>query len=516
MPNQLTTNAIVWLYFAKDPNDKKAKCLHCSQIINYAKSSYSNLKRHLSRKHPFLLNVPKKLGLAQKKDHFVMQHFIKMANKKVKCVHCGSIMSYNVMSNLRRHMAKKHPTVEIKDKVQSGVVHQVERLYEGTHSPTDSMYNSSKASIVSSNDSDADNDSKHGPIQLQPIDSTGLTEPIRIEVNRLSQMIDEPIMVDHNASHGSNNFLSIGLKDINMKSAAYATNVALELESLDHRQRIIAEKLISDVKTLGLTIWKHFTKEPGKRGRCKHCFKEISYQYTTFSLRRHLKNKHPAIELDEGNGSENSFEQSFDNPYDSSDSFSRSFKASPPGVESDVETENVELLDNNGRPEPTPEMEIINYDLDTKPIVDDQELIQDLTHHADSIIQYDQTSLIHNDSDQGDDMGQVIEETIIGTIVDPSAIVEQCADTRHVNAKRELSRTAVMKSNMEDINKKTAAFATHTALEIESLTRRQRIIAKKLISEVLYHAKLENLTEYSMLVVRVGTFEQVQSSLGTD
>uniref|UniRef100_A0A182QNK8 BED-type domain-containing protein n=1 Tax=Anopheles farauti TaxID=69004 RepID=A0A182QNK8_9DIPT len=289
MPNRLTTNAIVWLYFAKDPTDKKAKCLHCSQIINYAKSSYSNLKRHLARKHPFLLDIPNKYGLLQKPDNLVMEHFFEMPNKKAKCMHCGIIMSNNVMSNLRRHMAKKHPTIMLKDRFQSEVVHKVERLYDGTQSPTESMFGSSKASIVSTNDSDMEHDeTKHGPIELQPIDSNGLTEPIRIEivdlnpepkheddeeviedtvhqtdpsthyhrvsgehrdtkqVEHMSQMIDESMM-DNDSSHNSSHFLSIGLKDINVKSAAYATNVALELESLDRRQRIIAEKLISDV-----------------------------------------------------------------------------------------------------------------------------------------------------------------------------------------------------------------------------------------------------------------------------
>uniref|UniRef100_A0A182Q8L5 BED-type domain-containing protein n=1 Tax=Anopheles farauti TaxID=69004 RepID=A0A182Q8L5_9DIPT len=272
--------------------------------------------------------------------------------------------------------------------------------------------------------------------------------------------------------------------------------------------------IVPRVNTLGATIWKHYIKEPGKRARCKHCCKDITYKYTTYSLRRHIRNKHPAIDLDEGNESERRSEQTSDSPYDSSDSSNRCL-ASPKSVVSEHDTKLFDFLevDDNELGEPV-QIEVINFDPESKSIMENQDLIQELPHHTDSIIQYDQSSLTNNDSDQGDDMGQVIEETVIGTIIDPSSIadpstiidpniiVEQCVETKPVKSKpKETTKN-------KDICKKAAAFATHTALEMDSLARRQRIIAEKLISEVLYHAKLENLTEYSMLVVRVGTFEK--------
>lgn len=54
---------------------------------------------------------------------------------------------------------------------------------------------------------------------------------------------------------------------------------------------------------------------------------------------------------------------------------------------------------------------------------------------------------------------------------------------------------------------RSTVFATNIALELENMSPRQKIIAEKLISDVLYHAKLEALTEHAMVVGRSAVFD---------
>ena len=56
---------------------------------------------------------------------------------------------------------------------------------------------------------------------------------------------------------------------------------------------------------------------------------------------------------------------------------------------------------------------------------------------------------------------------------------------------------------MKDISMKTAIYATNVAMELECLPLRQRIFAQKLIADVMFHAKLDNLTEYAMILGKV-------------
>ncbi|XP_053673837.1 uncharacterized protein LOC128724098 [Anopheles nili] len=288
----------IWSYFAKDPDAKKAKCLHCTQVISFEKSSHSNLKRHLLRKHPFLEHrIAVRVSIL---GRTIWNHFTKETGKRAKCGHCLNIISYQSTTfSLKRHMQNKHPSVPLDDENVCESPEHEERLYEDSLGAYESSnYAKSFKGAGSGNESDTEGDSKHGLIELQPIDNTELTEPIRIEIidfnpqskhtaedmqegneesnhqsdsmnyehisathNDLNQTDDinqdeaiiETTNVAQNAgtnverAQGSCDYLSIGMKDVKVKTAAYATNVALELESLNTRQRIVAEKLISDL-----------------------------------------------------------------------------------------------------------------------------------------------------------------------------------------------------------------------------------------------------------------------------
>lgn len=309
MPNRLRTNAIVWLYFTNDAKAKKGKCLFCGQNISYEKSTYSNLARHLKRKHADMLKTyGKDFKSIQQPVHYVWHHFEKVSEAKAKCVYCDTYLGCpnNIVCNLLRHMKVKHPLIPLENQ-QEYIHHEVERLVHEPQTLDDAIEESFKAS-ASLQETDLDMESNLNSIEMIVDDSA---DSVKIEfeasdpkLNDDEQEVIEEIVHDeqshqdiqdtesvdtnatghHTASSSyihsnqetaqlpqestvdagyrsgrtqhqceqtrsdsvSQNFL-YGMQNVNVRTAAYATNVALELESVQSRQRIIAEKLISDV-----------------------------------------------------------------------------------------------------------------------------------------------------------------------------------------------------------------------------------------------------------------------------
>ena len=129
--------------------------------------------------------------------------------------------------------------------------------------------------------------------------------------------------------------------------------------------------------------------------------------------------------------------------------------------------------------------------------------------------QYDEEAAMmhhhhHHELGQEDDLSEVIEETVIGQIMGPEGTAHPgpADPTATEDEERKASAGCLISSSMKHINTKVATFAVHTALEMESLAVQQRIIAQKLVSDILFNAKLDNLDENSLVIVRVGTFER--------
>uniref|UniRef100_A0A182MAB6 BED-type domain-containing protein n=1 Tax=Anopheles culicifacies TaxID=139723 RepID=A0A182MAB6_9DIPT len=387
MPNQLQSNAMVWLYFTDDAVAKKGKCMYCGQLISYEKSTYSNLTRHLKRRHP------------------------------------------NVLDNV----SKKYNTVEF-------IQQDEDRLYNGPPSLQDA------------------------------IEETFKTPELGIESN-LNAI---EMMPDNGTSSGKIEYMN--------------TNSHSKINENDQE---VIEEIVHDAKSLqdvqyslGSKIWIHFVKEPGKRARCRYCGSNISYQYTTSSLARHIRIKHPNISL-EGEITPDIHSQDYEKLYQD--------EAVPNSVEG--------LISAN---ESDGEFEGRNGGLIELQPVKNAELSEPIKLE---VRHFDQGSTEQNDSEQEYDMTEILEETVIGQIIDPI----KTADTTDAGfAKYENTRKGQnsLGFDMRHISTKAAAYATHVALEIESLHPRQRAIAQKLISDIMFNGKLGNLTEHSMLVVRVGTFER--------
>nr|XP_040238401.1 uncharacterized protein LOC120959216 [Anopheles coluzzii] len=309
MPNTLKSNAIVWHHFSKDPQEKRGKCLHCGQLISYEKSTLSNLRRHLYRKHEEVLRQERDTDTFESVPvHYVWEHFIKQPEEKAKCVYCYSVLGCpkNVVGNLIRHLKSRHPSLVLEqERGQEALFEVVSRTQYHAESIEDSLGTSTSLQEL-----ELELDADLFSAEVHQIDGTNLPSSVKIELvhpdtescpdDADQEVIEEEIInesqqdveinceemdassqyeehVHHTEETFSSqtmeesivrtstlqgeskelelnesprrqdNFFSIGMKDISMKTAIYATNVAMELECLPLRQRIFAQKLIADV-----------------------------------------------------------------------------------------------------------------------------------------------------------------------------------------------------------------------------------------------------------------------------
>lgn len=284
---------------------------------------------------------------------------------------------------------------------------------------------------------------------------------------------------------------------------------------IQRRHPHIHDQVAPQTIRLGTKIWFHFVKEFDKRARCRHCESSISYQYTTSSLARHLRARHPNISMDDY-ATPDVHGEDYEKMYQNG-TVPNSVDGLISANESDGEYEGksnglIELqpVKNAELSEPI-KLEIIDLNPQPKQNADEQhhEQIERSTNYQQgrvNVRHFEQEVSEQNDSEQEYDMAEILEETVIGQIIDPIKTAEttDAGYAKHANTRKGQNSLSF---DMKHIPTKTAAYATHVALEIESLHPRQRAIAQKLISDILFNGKLENLTEHSMLLVRVGTFE---------
>ncbi|XP_050072410.1 uncharacterized protein LOC126560494 [Anopheles maculipalpis] len=280
----------------------------------------------------------------------------------------------------------------------------------------------------------------------------------------------------------------------------------------------LQDQVVAKLIVLGPRIWNHYVKEPGKRARCQHCDTSISYQYTTSSLARHLRAKHSDVFVKEDNANDNDHkEEDYIEKMYNTGGEQHSVKELISSNESDEEYDYKDYKDDDA----LVELQSVQNAKLTEPIklelMDTNSQLQEHGSIDDGgnvhqigklqIHPRDHRNLVQNEHDQDYDIIEVLEETVIEQVNVPAPASSSDVDeTKHSN---NVCRDQLTSSfNMANIPTKTAAYATYTALEMETLSQRQRTIAQKLISDILFNAKLDNLAENSMLVVRVGTFEE--------
>uniref|UniRef100_A0A182TCQ4 BED-type domain-containing protein n=1 Tax=Anopheles maculatus TaxID=74869 RepID=A0A182TCQ4_9DIPT len=183
MPNRLRANAMVWLYFTNDMEAKKGTCLYCGRVISYEKSTFSNLSRHLKRKHANLLKTEaKSIKAMQQLHHYIWNHFAKESGGKAKCAYCHTYLSCpnNIVSNLMRHMKAKHPQIPLEEQLE--YIHpDGNRMLNESQLLDDEIEESFKASASLHESEELDMESNLNSIELMADDN--VSDSVKIEVS---------------------------------------------------------------------------------------------------------------------------------------------------------------------------------------------------------------------------------------------------------------------------------------------------------------------------------------------
>ncbi|XP_035908730.1 uncharacterized protein LOC118510676 isoform X2 [Anopheles stephensi] len=261
----------------------------------------------------------------------------------------------------------------------------------------------------------------------------------------------------------------------------------------------------------GHYVWHHFEKEAGGKAKCSYCNVSLSCPNNIVcNLMRHMKSKHPLIPL------ENQLEyirsdgiRMYQESQSLDDEIEESFKASASLHDSEeLELSSIELMGADDGSDSV-KIEYEQIDPDPKLNEDSQEVIEEIVHDADLHQNVDIECLETNSSSQmtSNMYDQPNQET-----AQPSH--ESTIEFGHQNDTTQSEPTHSSEDGLaggsqnflhglQNVSVRTAAYATNIALELDSVQSRQRIIAEKLIADVLFYAKLEHLTEHSMILVKM-------------
>lgn len=313
------------------------------------------------------------------------------------------------------------------------------------------------------------------------------------------------------------------------------------------------QKMARDLRLTSDETWKHFLKLDGAcRARCNYCHNVISYSEGSASnCKRHLYRKHALILLKEQskdacvNVEDILYEEDLD-----AGAFVSSFNPSLPSTDDDSNVKEVQFVKNPYLSEPI-RIEIqgtispndgqgdhdgnengVDYqelsgggtlEVIEQIIPDDPYLSDDGNSRADtdSNVQLVEYYSLQEPGEEVLELARSVKNSSCREIKGELVSYQKGSKvpvTKNVaggnNQRSSLqnnSRSSMdgMKAfcNESKVGVRSTVFATNIALELESMNPRQKIIAEKLISDVLYHAKLGALTEHAMVVGRSAVFD---------
>uniref|UniRef100_A0A182JEZ0 Uncharacterized protein n=2 Tax=Anopheles atroparvus TaxID=41427 RepID=A0A182JEZ0_ANOAO len=322
------------------------------------------------------------------------------------------------------------------------------------------------------------------------------------------------------------------------------------------------QKMARNLKLSSEETWKHFIRMQGTtRARCNYCHTVISYSEGSASnCKRHLYRKHALILLKDpslGNATEVKVEEIlYEEDLDAS-TFISSFNPSLPSTDDDTTVKEVQFVKNPYLSEPI-RIEIQGTvspndeqgDLDASENVGDYqelsgsgniEVIEQLIQSDDPYLSDDGHS--RSVSPVTDSNMQIVKYFSLRDpgveALDPIGVegsgkrrpikAEQAKvkkESLSVSARSETvvnsqrsslantshgSRSGLdsMKNFLDrnNVSIRSTMAATTMALALHNMPGRQKIIAEKLIGEVLFHGKRGALTEHAMVLGRASTFE---------
>ncbi|XP_058120467.1 uncharacterized protein LOC131293153 [Anopheles ziemanni] len=397
----------------------------------------------------------------------VWDHFTLLSDKRAQCNDCNKVLAYNRTTfNLKRHFLSKHPDIQMGDDILdddeandfAGIIKEEEQVFEEE----------------SDQERPADDVAKRGPYRSSAIWS---------HFKKLSGNLKKCLHC---------NLVIASQNTSNMRRHVVRIHPGVDLGPRIKRARLnnSGTKTPKPKKSI---LWKHFSRDVARnKASCLHCGDRLTFSGCEISnLRRHLFRKHPGEvynDAPENNGNAKT-EDSDSDYFPSGERPNTRLKRSAAEFSSNE-------ADSRDAGSPVLKDELIEESNVDFVSVQDPKNFSNLA---------DPLNALSNSQNQYEEQTRGLR---VRVSKNRSSTGRSPRESNQASFDQfEKNRTFFGDNDLNDDNFKATVHATNVVLQLQSLDSRQRIIAEKLMSDVLYHAKLKNLTEKSMVLVHVGTFE---------
>nr|CAI5826243.1 unnamed protein product [Callosobruchus analis] len=295
--------SLLWKYFeVVDDLYSIAKCKICGHHMSY-RSSTSNLKKHMARKHPkYCKTTDSNSGKKESKKRSVLWRYFEIVDhftSRAKCNICGHELSYrSTTSNLKRHMIKKHP----KNKIQPqcfAILGKRKSSYLWKYFERIDDWQCKAKCLICGHDisyrSTTNNLKKHLN-RKHPVDRRTMRPYFdimdHIEGKALCKLCLRKISYKSTTSNlkkhfeRKHNFLKLSKETVQAKCKLCSHQLSYRSTTSNLRSRKRS------------SLWKYFEilDDLLSKARCRLCDHELSYRTSTSNLKKHLLSKHPTTE----------------------------------------------------------------------------------------------------------------------------------------------------------------------------------------------------------------------------
>ncbi|XP_058177216.1 uncharacterized protein LOC131293154 [Anopheles ziemanni] len=416
----------IWNHFQMLPCKTRARCFHCQKTITCFRHGTSNCKRHLARKHPNFYNG---------------KEYIKFNPLDEETLDDGDDDGGNYEPSINDETSQNEEEYTITEM----------QFVDCPESKKDAL---EKAGLSKqSNEMTRAVKRAHDQGAKEELDDSRESKAEQVNESFLRGLMSET--------------------DLSLQGTLYATNVAMQLDNLPEYQRIVAEKLISDV-----------IYNAKLESLCEDSM--VVVRVGTF--------EHDAGEMDyviQGTISPNDGQGDHDGNENGVDYQELSGGGTLEVIEQIIPDDPYLSDDGNSRADTDSNVQLVEYYSLQEPGEEVLELARSVKNSScreikGELVSYQKGSKVP------------VTKNVAGGNNQRSSLQNN-------------SRSSMdgMKAfcNESKVGVRSTVFATNIALELESMNPRQKIIAEKLISDVLYHAKLGALTEHAMVVGRSAVFD---------
>ncbi|KFB45883.1 Dmoj\GI10409-PA-like protein [Anopheles sinensis] len=405
---------------------------------------------------------------SERRTSSVWEHFTVLSDKRAQCHACNKVLAYNRTTfNLKRHFLNKHPDIPMAadDILDDEEANEFAGIIKGEDQVFEEEFEQERP---------PDESAKRGPYRSSAIWS---------HFKKLSGNLKKCLHC---------NLVIASQNTSNMRRHVARIHPGVDLGPRIKRVSLMGStpKTTKPKKSM---LWKHFSRDVARnKAECLHCGDRLTFSGCEISnLRRHLFRKHPGeVYNDTPENDGNAKIEDSDSDYFPSGERPRAAAKRPAADLSSIEADSRDA----GSPALKDELiEESNVDFVS---VQDSKNFANLT---------DPLNALSNSHNQYEEPTRGLRVKVTKT---RSSAGRSPRDSNQASFDQfDKNRSFFEDHDLNDDTFKATVHATNIIMQLQSLDSRQRIIAEKLMSDVLYHAKLKNLTEKSMVLVHVGTFE---------